>query len=84
MHIAPDATLLIVVIELVALHALNVEKHIVLQPWLEYAVISPLAVMAPEQMALQSLAVCKVVQDIEVGLEDDCVDEIFDWLGLFD
>lgn len=54
---APEASVLTVVIELVALHTLNFEKHVVLHPWLEYAVLPPVAVMAPEQMALQSLAV---------------------------
>lgn len=53
----PDGTVLTVVIELVALHALNVGKHAVLHPWLEYAVPPPSVVITPEQMALQSLAV---------------------------
>ena len=66
--------MLTVVIELVALHALNVEKQVVLHPWDEYAVLPPVAVMVPEQMALQSLAVFKAVQDDdddEDGFEGD-------------
>ena len=79
--------MLTVVIELAALHALNVEKHVVLHPWLEYAVLPPVAVMTPEQMALQSLAVCIAVQDDEDeedDCEDDCVEEGLDLLSLFD
>lgn len=54
---APEVTVWTVVIGSVALHALNVEKHVVLHSWLEYAVLPPVAVMTSEQMALQSLAV---------------------------
>lgn len=81
---APEATVLTVVIELVAPHALNMEKHVVLHPWLECAVLPPSAVMTPEQMALQSLAVCIAVHDDEYDGEFDCVDEGLDWLALFD
>ena len=54
---APEATVLTGVIESVALQALHFKKHVVLHPWLEYAVLPPVAVTNPEQMALQSLAV---------------------------
>ena len=81
---APEATVLTVVIELVALHPLNVEKHVVLHPWLECAVLPPVAVMTPEQMALQSLAVCIAVHDDEDDCEFDCVKEGLDWLALVD
>ena len=62
---APEATVLTVVIESVALHALNVLKHVVLHPWLECAVLPPVAIMTAEQIALQSLAVCIAVHDDE-------------------
>ena len=50
----PEATVLAVVTELVALQALTVEKHVVLHPLLEYAVLPPSASTTPEQVELQS------------------------------
>ena len=72
---SPEATVVIVVIEFVALQAVNVEKHVVLHPWREYAVLPPVGAIVPEQMALQSLAVCIAVQDDEDGPVEDASED---------
>lgn len=59
---------LTVVMEFVALQALNVEKQVVLQPCFENAELDPTTVVTPVQIALQSLAVTMDVHDAE---EDD-------------
>ena len=68
-----------IVTELVALHALNVEKQVVLHPCEEYAVLPPVAVIVPEHMALQSLAVRKAVQEEDDEDEEDVrIDDALD------
>ncbi len=67
-RIAHAATVVevVVVVEPVALHPLNVKKHVVIQVWLDVVVVTPEAVLTVGHSTLQSLAVCRLVHDEKV------------------